>query len=126
MAQPDFEDRYSRFSFELDASMAFADFSRSQKVVLRDVFAQRSGPARVTTAMPSPARIAEEVGPGKQFIARAIRKLRSSRVLIGTGVPGECRFNEDHEEWTRASPRKGDGKAGAVGPKGPGTHDHES
>src|SRR5687768_6053984 len=45
MAKPDLDEGYLRYAHTLDAALAYADFGKAERVVLRHVFAQVFGPA---------------------------------------------------------------------------------
>jgi hypothetical protein len=102
---PQLEDGYIRYAHELDAALAYADFTKGARIVLREVFAQMFGPADRRTVKLSPTELGKLFEVNKGFFGRAIRELTDSNVLEKLG---ECeyRFVKDYGRWTKNGHRR--------------------
>jgi hypothetical protein len=98
VAKPDLDDGWLKYAHELDAALAAADFTKGERIVLREVFAQIYGPALRPAARLSSTEIAKRCGKIKQFIDEAIQRLVANQVLERRGK-GWFRFRKDYESW---------------------------
>lgn len=99
-AKPDLTDGWLPYAHELDAALAVADFTKGARLVLREVFAQIFGMAKLKSATLSPSGIASVAGMMREHVSRAIKELVDSGVLVRLG-DGTYRFIKDYESWTR-------------------------
>jgi hypothetical protein len=102
VARPDTDDGWIKVAHELDAALAFADFTKAQRVVLHIAFAQvfqRDIRRRVLDL--SPSAIARQTGLDKGTAWQAIAGLVTDGVLVRKAL---CRyaFVKDYEHWQRA------------------------
>jgi hypothetical protein len=99
MARPDLDDGWLKYAHELDAALAVADFTKGARIVLREVFAQIFGPAKLAHAELSPTEIGRRCGMNKAHVMRAITELIDSSVLVRHD---QCSFTfvKDYERWT--------------------------
>jgi len=105
MAKPDCDDGWLKYAHELDAALAVADFTKGARVVLREVFAQIFGPAKLRSAALSPTDIGTRVGMRREHVARAVKELADANALVRL-KDGSYRFNKDYESWLHnGSPR---------------------
>jgi hypothetical protein len=98
MAKPDCDDGWLKYAHELDAALAVADFTKGARIVLREIFAQLFGPAKLRTARVSPTELARCTGQVKTGLVRAVRELVESDVLRKR-PDGSYVFNKDYESW---------------------------
>lgn len=98
MAKPDTDDGWLKYAHELDAALAVADFTKGQRIVLREVFAQIFGPAKLKTAKVSPTLLGAAVGMDRHNISRAIKDLLDGNVVRRLD-DGRFKFNKDYERW---------------------------
>jgi hypothetical protein len=99
MAKPDTDDGWLRYAHELDAALAVADFTKGERIVLREVFSQTFGPAKRQWVELSPTNIATRLGCDKGYIGKAIASLASAGVLERSAKAH--RFVKNYETWTR-------------------------
>lgn len=97
---PQLENGFIRYAHELDAALAYADFTKGARIVLREVFAQIFGPAELKTAKISPTALANLYGLDKGNFARSIKELMDSGALAKIG---ECEYGfiKDYGKWTK-------------------------
>lgn len=103
-AKPDLDDGWLPYAHELDAALAVADFTKGARIVLREVFAQIFGPAKLKTARVVATDVAARSGFKRPNVSRAIKELTDSRVLT-LESDGAFRFNKDYESWLMADGR---------------------
>jgi hypothetical protein len=99
MASPGLEEGYLRYAHTLDAALAFADFGKAERVVLRHVFAQvfdHLAPRKL--ARLRPGRLAAMTGVNKQNLIRTIRRLVEFGVLERRSQ-FRYRFIKNYESW---------------------------
>jgi hypothetical protein len=104
-AKPDCDDGWLKYAHELDAALAVADFTKGARIVLREVFSQIFGPAKLRHAKLSPAEIGGRVGMARSHVMRGITELVDSGVLARS-ADGSYKFIKDYESWTYKGARR--------------------
>jgi hypothetical protein len=104
-AKPDCDDGWLKYAHELDAALAVADFTKGARIVLREVFSQIFGPAKLRHARLSPAEIGGRVGMARPHVMRGITELVDSGVLARS-ADGAYKFIKDYESWTYKGARR--------------------
>jgi DNA-binding MarR family transcriptional regulator len=107
VARPDTDDGWIKVAHELDAALAFADFTKAQRVILHFIFAQafQTDATNRRVFDLSPSDLAKRFGLDKGTIGHALADFVSNGVLVRK-APGRYAFVKDYERWQRAGQRR--------------------